>query len=473
MRRELAAALLAIALPAAADLPPAVKAVLSRAGVPASAVSALVVPLDGGAPAVSHNATAPMNPASVMKLITGYAALDLLGPAFTFRTDVLLTAEPQAGVLEGDLYIRAGGDPKLTYERVWQMLQQVRGRGIREIRGDVVVDRRYFAPAGHDPAGFDADPRRAYNVGADAFLVNFNAVIFRFVPDAAGVRVVAEPELPNVEIVSRLKPTNDSCVNYRAGLTHDVVDRGLLVTVSFGGNYPIACGERAWPLSVLDNARFGESHVRWLWSAVGGVLRGRVRDGPVPDGARLLHRHDSEPLANLVRDMNKHSNNVMARHIFLALSAEPLGRDGEARASAQRLAEWLRARRIAAPELVVENGSGLSRNERASVATLAAVLKSAWTSALMPEVVSSLPILGVDGTLKSRVGGASAKQAHLKGGTLADVQSIAGYVLDRNGRRWSVAMTINHPRAGAAQPALDALVEWTHQAAARHPRGKR
>lgn len=469
----LAALLLAPHAAAARELPAPVREALAAAGVPAGAVAAVVQPVDGGAPVVSHNAHASMNPASVMKVVTTYAALDLLGPAFTFRTDAYVTGQLSGGVLAGDLHIRGGGDPKLTYERLWRMARQLRGRGLREIRGDVVLDRSYFAAAAHDPARFDSDPRRAYNAGADALLVNFNAIDFRFIPEGTAVRVLAEPDLPNVEIASRLRLTDEPCVNFRRDLAHDVMEIGLLATVTFTGTYPAACGERSLPLAIFDGARFTESALRWLWTEAGGVLRGNVRAGPVPPEARLLLRQESEPLANLVRDMNKHSSNVMARHLFLALSAEPGGSGGEAAASARIVAAWLRGRRIEAPDLVIENGSGLSRAERVSAATLAAILRQAWSAAVMPEMVSSLPVLAVDGTLKSRRARGAAGHAHLKGGTLADVQSVAGYVLDPEGRRWIVVMMINHARAGAAQGALDALVEWTYESALRRSRGAR
>lgn len=469
----LAAMLLALHAQAARELPAPVREALARSGVPAGAVAAVVEPVGGGPPVVSHNAREPMNPASVMKVVTTYAALDLLGPAFTFRTEAYVAGELAGGVLTGNLHIRGGGDPKLTYDRLWRMARQLRGRGLREIRGDIVLDRGYFAPAAHDPARFDNDPRRAYNAGADALLVNFNAINFRFVPEAGAVRVVAEPDLPNLEVASRLRLTNDPCVNFRRDLAHDVVEIGLLATITFTGTYPAACGERVLPLSVFDGARFTESALRWLWGEAGGVLRGNVHAGPVPPGARLLLRQESEPLADLVRDMNKYSSNVMARHLFLSLSAEPAGFGGEAAASARIVAAWLRGRRIDAPELVIDNGSGLSRGARASAATLAAVLRQAWAAAIMPEMVSSLPVLAVDGTLRSRRARGAAGHAHLKGGTLADVQSVAGYVLDHEGKRWIVVMMINHSRAGAAQGALDALVEWTYESAGGRWRGGR
>jgi D-alanyl-D-alanine carboxypeptidase/D-alanyl-D-alanine-endopeptidase (penicillin-binding protein 4) len=461
MRLLLGLVCLALCATAAArDIPAPVAEALARAGIPATAVAIVVEPVDGARAGVSHRATASLNPASAMKLVTAYAALELLGPAFTFRTDVLFTGEIAGGVLAGDLVIRGGGDPKLTYERLWQLSHQLHARGLREIRGDVIVDRGYFAPVKHDPGRFDNDPRRAYNVGPDALLVNFHALDFAFIPDGAGVRVTSEPDLPNVEIASRIRLSDAPCGWWPEGIQQEFQENGLLATVVFSGTYPASCGEKHRALSVFDGPGFAESVLRWVWSESGGVLRGRVRAGATPDDARLFYRHESEPLANLVRDMNKHSNNVLARHVFLALSAER-GAPGEAKASERIVAEWLRAKGVASA-VAIENGAGLSRSDRISAAALAALLKSAWSSAVMPELLASLPVLATDGTLKSRPAAAAAGQAHLKGGTLTGVQALAGYVLDRDARRWIVVMMMNHPKANAGQPALDALIEWVY-----------
>ena len=444
----------------AAGLPQSVQSALARAGVPASAAAVVVEPVIDGPVRVSHRAGEPMNPASVMKLVTSFAALELLGPAFTFRTDFLLDGKLANGTLDGNLVIRGGGDPKLTYERLWQAAHQLRARGLREIRGDVVIDRGYFASAPYDPARFDNEPRRAYNVGTDAFLANFQAVSFTFVPDGNAVRVIPEPDLPNLQIVSRIAVVPGACNDWRRALKAEFDESGLIATATFSGQFAADCGEKTWPLAIFDGPRFSESVWRWVWSEAGGVLKGKVRAGPVPPQATLFYRHESEPLANLLRDMNKFSNNVMARHVFLALSAER-GAPGEAQASERIVREWLAARAIDAPGLSIENGSGLSRTDRITAATLAALLRAAWASPAMPELAASLPIFAVDGTLKLRRGGALG-HAHLKGGTLTGVQSMAGYVLDARGRRWVVVMMLNHPNANAAQPALDALVEWVH-----------
>ena len=462
MRKLLAALALAPAL-ALAQLPAPVRDALARAGVPESAVSAVVEPAGGGPRLASLNADRPLNPASAIKLVTTYAALDLLGPAYAFKTDVLVAGELSGGVLAGDLVLKGGGDPKLTYERLWQLVRQLRARGLREIRGDVILDRSFFAPAPHDPAGFDGESRRAYNVGPDALLVNFKAIDFRFVPEPSGVRVLGEPDFPNVEIASRVKAVAGACNNWRRGIKYEIEENGLLATVVFSGTYPADCGEKTWPLSVFDADRYAESAFRWIWSETGGRFTGKVRAGTAPAGATLFHRFESEPLAALVRDMNKFSNNVMARQLFLALSAQK-GAPGDAAASERLVREWLAAKGIAAPGLALENGSGLSRTDRIAASTLAAILRAAWAAPVMPELVSSLSLFAVDGTFKTR-NGSSAGQAHLKGGTLTGVQSVAGYVLDAKGERRVVVMIVNHENANRAQPALDALVDWTWRGA--------
>ena len=464
MTRALLALILAVPLLVAArDLPVPVREALTRAGVPDTAVAAVVVPVDRGPAVVAHNPEQPMNPASVMKVVTAFAALDLLGPAFTFKTELLASGEINGGVLEGDLFIKAGGDPKLTTDRLWLALHELRSRGVREIRGDIVIDRSYFAPVTFDPGRFDNDPRRAYNVGADAFLVNFHAVEFRFVPDATAVRVVAQPDLPNVEIISRIKPMPGPCGWWREKLTHQFMENGLVATAIFEGSYPTSCGENTWSLSVFDGPRFAESVLRWIWSESGGKLHGKVREGKLPADARLVMRLESEPLSTLVRDMNKFSNNVMARNIFLALSAQQAG-TGEVRASAKIVREWLATRGIEAPGFYVENGAGLSRDDRMTAGTMAALLQRAWASPLMPELASSMPVFATDGTLRKRSSPA-AGQAHVKGGTLTGVQAVAGYVVDRTGRRWVLVMFANHAKANSAQAALDALVAWVHDGA--------
>lgn len=463
--RWLAVLLLVPSLALARGVPAPVAEALKRAGIPHDAVALVVREAGTDKPFVSHQSGKSMNPASVMKLATTAAALDLLGPAFSFKTEISTRGELRGGVLDGDLYIKGAADPKLTYERLWIAMRQLRERGIREIKGDFVLDRGYLAPVEHDAARFDGKARRAYNVGPDALLLNFKVVTLRFVQDGTAVRVVTEPPIPSVEVVSRIKLVkNGACGDWQERLTLDVQETGLLATLNLDGNYAESCGERAWHVSLFDHARYDEALLRWLWSESGGKLLGKVRESAVPPDAKLIYTMESPPLADLVRDINKYSNNVMARQVFLALSAEMDKQPGNGTRSAAIVKEWLKARGIDAPELVLENGSGLSRVERLSAGNTAALIDMMWKRALMPEFLSSLSLAAVDGTFKKRMNtDGVAGQAHLKGGTLNDVRAIAGQVLDRSGKRWTVVFVVNHPNAPASQVAQDVLLKWVYE----------
>ena len=440
---------------AAADLPKPVQQALRASGVPQSAVSAVVQEL-GGRPLLSVNAQAALNPASTMKLVTTYAALELLGPAYRWKTEVYLDGD--------NLVLRGNGDPKLNYESFWMLLRSLRGRGLREIRGDVVLDRSYFAQAHYDP--FDTDGFRPYNVAPDALLVNFKALRFTFIPEPErGVRVFAEPALPGLEIVNSLKLGEGSCPDGGRAF-RDLVQASFQSRpprASFAGVYPASCGERDMNVALHQPEDYVAGMIRQLWSELGGSWNGAVRDGTASPAARLVYVHESEPLSEIVHDINKFSNNVMARQLYLTLAAELAGPPAVGDNAARAIRQWMEGKKIQAAELVLENGSGLSRVERLSAASLNALLQAAWRSAVMPEFVSSLPLVAVDGTMRKRLRGERiAGHAHIKTGLLSDARAIAGYVLDRNGRRHTVVMIVNHPRAPEADAAMDALLAWVY-----------
>ena len=467
--------LLALALPpataaaqAAPDehLPPAVARVLKSAGVPPSAVALVVQEIDARLPRASFNAGKPMNPASVMKLVTTYAALELLGPAFAWKTEAYGTGPLADGVLEGDLLLKGYGDPKLGFERFWLLLRQLRAKGLREIRGDLVIDRSHFAPDEHDAARFDGEPLRPYNVGPDALLLNYKAVRLDFRPDAAArsVAVSVEPAPAQLDVVNLLKLSDAACGNawyegIRMDFTHSAAAARLILT----GAYPAACGEKGRHVAVLDHPQFVAGVFRQLWGELGGGLKGGLREGAVPVDARLLAQAESPPLAEVVREINKYSNNVMARQLYLTLGAEATKRPARGADAEAAVREWLARKELRMPELVIENGAGLSRSERISAESLARLLAAAFASPLMPEFVASLPLAGVDGTMKKRANGSGvAGQAHVKTGYLDGVRALAGYVLDRRGKRVIVVFLANPPNSAATKAAQDALLECAY-----------
>jgi len=461
---------LAANLAGAQSLPPSVEQALQRAHIPLSAVAAYVRGVESTRPLVAHNAAQAMNPASTIKLLTTYAALELLGPTYTWKTEAYAAGGLQNGVLQGDLILKGYGDPKLTLENFWLLLRRLRALGLREIRGDLVLDRSYFEAAEYDPAKFDAEPLRAYNVGPDALLLNFKAVRFQFVPDAGRgtVAVIAEPKPAGLDFSASVRAAEGACGDWRAGIKADFQTNGASAKARFSGSMPAECGERYWNASLLAPPDYFHGVFRELWEELGGTLAGTWKSGPVPADAKLLATAESASSAEMARDINKFSNNVMARQLFLTLGAEVLKLPGRGDRSTQVVKSWLAEKKLDFPELVLENGSGLSRQERISAEHMGGLLLEAWHSAVMPELMSSLPLVAYDGTMRRRLRFESiAGQAHIKTGSLSDVRTLAGYVLDRRGQRQVVVLFINHANASAGQTAQDMLLQWVHEGGER------
>jgi D-alanyl-D-alanine carboxypeptidase/D-alanyl-D-alanine-endopeptidase (penicillin-binding protein 4) len=466
----LAAALLLTASPfpaAARALPKEVADALRAASVPPSAVSIVVQQAGEARPSLSLNAGASRNPASAMKLFTTFAALELLGPAYHWKTEAYADGAVRDGVLDGNLVLKGQGDPRLDYESFWLLLRALRGKGLREIGGDVVLDRSYFAPGNGHPGDFDGEALRPYNVLPDALLVHYKSIRFAFVPEPErdGVRVYVAPHPPGLQVTSNLRLSAGPCVEGRAfrNLLAPTFVPGPPPRVTFDGRYPIECGEKDLNVALLPADAHVAGVLGELWTEMGGRWSGRAREGVTPADARLLHTHESPSLAEIVRDINKNSNNVMARQLFLTLATSANDPPAQVDQSRQVLRHWLNVKGIAAPELSIENGAGLSRTDRASAATLAELLQAAWQSPVMPEFMASLPLAAVDGTMKKRlIGEPVAGQAHVKTGLLSDARAMAGYLLDAKGRRQIVVMLMNHPNAPDAEGANDALLRWVY-----------
>lgn len=446
----------------AGELPASVAQALRVAEIPRSAVAIVVQAVDARHPRWLINADQAMNPASTMKLLTTFAALDILGPAYTWQTQAFIHGPLENGVLQGDLYLQGSGDPKLTYDHFARWLREMRQRGLREIRGDLVLDRHAFAPVAGDAGQFDHEAMRPYNVLPDPLLLNFNTLSVQLLPQAGQApRLAIEPPLGNLELVNQLRSEDHAaCGDWRENLRADVFASGNVDRLILTGAYPLACGEQRWNIALPEHSRFVLGVFRALWAELGGSIAGNVREGAVPPEARLFAVSPSPTLGDIVRDINKYSNNVMARQLFLTLGLAAGHRPARPDDGAATLHDWLDRRGLKMPELILENGAGLSRQERISAASLGHLLQAAWHSAVMPEFMASLPIAGSDGTMKKRVQGQGVVgQAHIKTGTLDGVKSMAGYVLDQQGRRWIVVCLVNHPRATLAGSAMDALLQ--------------
>ncbi len=466
LRLGITALLFTFSAIAQAQLPTALEEALQRARIPASATAFLVVDAQDAkaVPRLQHRTEAPMQSASVMKLLTTYAALDLLGPAFSWSTPVYIDGPVRDGTLLGNLYLQGQGDPQLVLERLWLLLRRVQGLGVMRISGDIVLDNSAFYVPDQDPAAFDGEPLRPYNARPEALLINYKSIVMTFTPEPGGrvARVQYDPPLWGVQTQDSVPLGSGACNDYRAALKADFSDP---LRIRFGGTLPASCGEKIWPIAYADPASYAPRAVQGLWRSMGAGLDGSARWGSVP--AKLLEAKPllewrSPPLAEVVREINKYSNNVMAQQVFLTLGRE--GGSGTARAEQSRavLQKWWEARIGTEDAPLVDNGAGLSRSERVSARALGLLLQHAYRSPLMPELMASLPISGIDGTLlRSRARATGG--AHLKTGSIFGVNAIAGYVDAASGKRYALVALINHANAAVARPVLDALVDWAAQ----------
>ena len=446
-----------------AELPSAVAEALKKAGIPQTAVAVYVQPVDASAPSLSHNAEKSLNPASVMKLVTTYAALDLLTPSYRWKTEVYRDGSLENGVLNGNLILKGYGDPNFKAQEFWRMLMSLQQVGIKEIKGDLIVDKSYFAKNVGARRTFDNETWRAYNAEPSAFLVNGRNTSFKFTATENTVYVSQEFELPEVQIINHMKLSQGVCGDWRSRFGYSVKQKEGTSIVTFSGTFSPDCGERYLELSVFDDEKYAFYTFKKLWRELGGKFNGKLRIEEFPVGATKVLEQVSDPLGYVIRDINKWSNNLMARQLLLTIAAEKNGVPATEAKGAEAITAWLVQKNLKFDELVVENGSGLSRIERISAQHLGQLLVSAYHGANMPEFIASLPIVAQDGTTKKRLNDSQVNsRAHLKTGSLDGVGAIAGYVLDRQDKRHVLVMLVNHARAGTSQAAQDALIEWVY-----------
>jgi D-alanyl-D-alanine carboxypeptidase/D-alanyl-D-alanine-endopeptidase (penicillin-binding protein 4) len=475
-RRAALIALLAW-LPAAwAQLPQPVSARLAELGIPEDAMSVLV--MRGNTALVSHIVDRPMQPASTMKLVTTLVGLEQLGPVFRARTELLSSGEIVKGVLKGDLVLRGGADPDFSSEVLERMLRALRNQGISKIEGKLVSDRQLFNPARMDIGvpPFDEWPEAYYNVIPDALMVNKNMLQIDMRSTGKRLKLAMEPALDRVQIESAMTLIDADCAKWEDGwkLPEVKEDKNGRLKVVLQGTFPKNCA-RTNSINVIDRKDYLERLFRITWKRLGGAISGDAVDGVAAADARVLAEHVSRALPEIVRDINKPSDNALARTLFLSLgSLEPDPASGSRPIpgvstettfirSDLAVRNWMRSQGINDTGLVMENGSGLSRLERISAQQMAGLLQAGLRSNWAPEFLASLPIVAVDGTMRKRLKDSpAAARARMKTGTLRNVVALAGYVPDASGQQCVVVAMINsdNVKDGKGRVVLDALVDW-------------
>lgn len=446
------------------ELPLGVRSALQVRQVPEESLSIHIEDVDTGEIVLRWLPDEQRNPASTMKLLTTLVALDTLGPAYRWKTDVYALGDVEGGRLDGDLLLKGHGDPFLVTERVWQMLRSIRQAGIDNIIGDLLIDDSYFDIGDYDPSAFDRQPLRAYNVAPNALLMNFKVVRYWFEPAGEAVNVRLDPSLSNLGVDNRLRTRTGYCGGYQRGITvtlNDDLDR-----VTFSGKFPNGCKRYAMDRTVLSHNEFAFGLFGSLWRESGGTFGGHWRNAVVAEDAEPLLTFESPPLTEMIASVNKHSNNVMARQVLYTLSAEMLGPPGTEDGGREVIANWLTDKKLDSGKLAIANGAGLSRESRITAADMASLLRFAWQQPYMPEYLASMSLSGLDGTLSRRFRDSDlVGTAHLKTGSLDHVTAIAGYLQARSGRRFSVVALQNFEdiHRGPGEEVQEALLRWLYE----------
>jgi D-alanyl-D-alanine carboxypeptidase/D-alanyl-D-alanine-endopeptidase (penicillin-binding protein 4) len=460
----IASLLLPVCLPLAAatnGLSSKVAQSLKANKINSQSLSVVTIPLNGPGGSTFFNADISVNPASTMKLVTTYAALELLGPNHQWKTEFFTDGQLENGVLDGNLFLKGGGDPKLNMEKLWLLLRDLRANGVHQVNGDLVLDRSHFVqpqlPSFNDDGG---DANKPFLVKPDSLLVNLKALRFIARTEGGKVHLATEPPLANIRIDNRVKALPAAKCPGWPDVRYNPVTTVDGTTVIVSGKLAEGCSSQTY-LSLLDHPSYAAGTIRAIWQELGGSIMGTDRLALVPEKARLLARAYSPDLTEIIRDINKYSNNTMARQLFLSIGAQfRNATDQDDSTAAQRvIRSWLARKGITAPHLVMENGSGLSRAERVSAREMASLLQAAWKSPYAAEFMASLPLVAIDGTMRKRLHRTPlVGEARIKTGTLNNVRAIAGFSRDSNGNSWAVVAILNDPRPWGASSILDQVL---------------
>ncbi len=450
------------------EIPAAITQMIHEYGVAQEDLSLVVQAVDAERPLVMINAHEQRNPASVAKLLTTSAALIRMGDDYRWQTRFYVDNLPDAGgVVNGNLYIKGGGDPFLVEERLLAMLQALRSKGIRHITGNIVLDNSMYqlTQSERDSALFDGNATQAYNAVPDPLMVNFRTIKLLLSPGEKDDLVIEiEPKIYNWKIDNQIDVSNVNCAKGYAPVANLDRDSSGYATLHLTGHYSKQCGTKEL-VAVLGEASEQFYYLfREQWYALGGSFDGGGQLAMTPSTAKLIYVGESLPLSELITKMNQHSNNVMTRQLLLTLGVHLYGEPGSLDKGRQAVLQTLQAFGLDTKGIIIDNGAGLSRVTRVSAAQLAMLLRSLYYSDKAKTFMKSLAVAGESGTLRKRFRGeVIAGQVIGKTGTIDHVRGFAGYVRAESGRNYVVVILGNGATAVKTRYMQDDLLRWVYQ----------
>jgi serine-type D-Ala-D-Ala carboxypeptidase/endopeptidase (penicillin-binding protein 4) len=440
---------------------------LLKAGLPEEALAFVAYPLHQPEQLISIQQQEAMQPASTMKLVTSIVALERLGPGYRGKTLLLAYETPQAQMSQ-PLVLKGLASMDFNQQELWSLLQQAYDQGIRQIPA-IEIDRSFFTPARPEPLAmpFDETPREYYNLQPDALFLQRNMLSIKLTSTASQISGQISPMLQDLALVTtEAKLTETGCDQWYPDPTQLAFRRQPdEIQLVLQGSFATHCEKRHY-LQLVNRVDFSRLLLQQLWQQISGQADIPVIEKGKTQASVVIAQHQSRALAEVLRDINKSSDNAITRQLYLTLGANqpnPIY-PTTAEAAAHQVRQFISQHGLDPTSLVLENGSGLSRTERISPELMAALLHHAYQAPYQMELIASMPLSGVDGTLKRRLNQPATKgKARLKTGTLRNVTALAGYVTDQSGRTWVVASFINDPKSARGKPVLDYLIEWISQ----------
>lgn len=446
-------------------LPKETRAILEIRDLPSKTLSVYAVNIDTNEVILSWNSSTPKNPASVMKLLTTAVALDTLGPTYRWHTDFYLSGTLENETLNGDLIIKGYGDPSLTSEKIWGMLKDLRKKGIKNITGDLLLDDSYFSHPNYVPGAFDNEPLRTYNVGPNALMFNFKAIEFHVEADIENdsVNIIQDPKLESLSVINKLIPIEGGCEGFQRGIR--MVPNKVFNKLTFMGTFPASCKDFSLYRSMLSHNEYTYALFKDIWHQVGGDFSGNWRNIIFDALDEPFFSHDSETLAQVIANINKHSNNVMTRNLLLTLAAERYNSPATQKKGRMVIDEWLEVKTLNRAGFDYDNGAGLSRHSRLTAEQIVEILLEVYKGPFMPEFMASLSLSGLDGTMLERFSDEELTgKLHVKTGMINHVSSIAGYMYSKDGKRYSFAIiqNFNDIHRGYGEEVQETLIRWLY-----------
>lgn len=450
-----------------AQVPASIAGFLNKHHVATDDFSMVIQDVTQSRPLVQLNEAVSRTPASVMKLLTTSAGLIRMGENFQWPTRFYVDKMPDAnGVVQGNLYIKGGGDPFLVDEKLKQYLVALREKGVRHIAGDIVLDHSlyYLPPEARDSESFDGNQWSAYNAVPHPLMVNFRTVKVRLKPNGKNVMVSFWPNVMNWKVNNQMKVSKATCKNHYSPALDLERDKQGYATITLTGRYSTACGERELTVVMGEASEQFYYLFHDLWYELGGSFDGGGRIGQVPATAKLLYTGLSEPLANQIQKMNQFSNNVMTRQLMLTLGTYTYGVPGSLEKGRKAVIDTLSAFGVPIEQITLDNGSGLSRETRVSAQEVSTLLLNMYHSKNKQVFLDSLSVAGEIGTLKQRFRGEPLQGKVLaKTGTLKDVRALAGYVFAKSGHVYVVVMIGNGKSAVNSRSLQDDVLRWVFE----------